>query len=87
LPELIRQYTIDPYEASAHSRGDETVTIRAGDVADALRLTNVRPAVFFSEPIFRAPREGYTHRVLHIAFGWLLSPLVTGSTSGLIKNP
>jgi hypothetical protein len=24
---------------------------------------------------------------LHITFGWLLSTLVTGVTSGLIKNP
>jgi len=47
LSELIRQYTIDQYVSPAHSRGDETVTIRAGDVADALRLTNTRPAVFF----------------------------------------
>ena len=42
--------------------------------------------LLLSEPIVRAPWEGYAHRVLHIAFGWLLSPLVTRSTSGLIKT-
>ena len=81
--ELIRQYTIDQYVAPAHSRGDETVMIRAGDVADALGLTNVRPAVFFALGTDCSRAEGgYAHRVLHIAFGWPLSPLVTGSTQG-----
>ena len=36
--------------------------------------------------LFVRRREGYAHRVLQIAFGWLLSPLVTGSTSGLLKS-
>lgn len=64
------------------------MTIRAGAVADALRLTNVLPAVFpaLGTDLFEG-RAGCPHRADsdHIRLASLA--LVTGVTSGLIKKP